>query len=265
MSKLLLPFILGLLFLSCTHELLEYHPEYRDYFEEYEVEGSFLLYDFQADKTIIYNEEKGNTGLLPASTFKMVNTLTGLETNTIKDITFVIPWDSVHRQVPAWNKDHNLASAFQSSVVPWYQELARRIGHDQMQNWVTKAEFGSMVITEENLDLFWLSGKSRITAFEQLDFQKRLVKNQLPFQQKHIDLLKEIMVMEEINGTILRGKTGWAVMDGKDVGWLVGYIENSSGTYAYVINVVSDNEDSTLFRKSRKEIVVKILKELTLI
>lgn len=212
----------------------------------------------------MYNKERGHQAFLPASTFKMVNTLIGLETQVIPDKSFVIPWDSVSRQVPVWNKDHQLKSAFQNSVVPWYQELARRIGIKQMNYWVSKSSFGEMNITSENLDLFWLTGESRITPFQQLDFQKRLISNQLPFQKKNIEILKEIMLMEENSEYILRGKTGWAIMNGKNIGWFVGYLESGNNKYAFVLNVESEDIDSSLFQKSRTEIIYGIFKALSL-
>ena len=241
------------------------HPEFKIYFDEYQVEGCFMLYDFQTNKTITYNENRCSYGFLPASTFKMVNTLIGLETGIITGVDFVIPWDSIARQIPSWNRDHNLPSAFKNSVLPWYQELARRIGNERMNYRVSKTGFGKMDISRENIDLFWLTGNSRITPKEQLDFQIRLIRNELLFKQEHIDLLKKIMILEETPEYILRGKTGWAVMDEKNVGWLAGYLESGTNKYAYVINVESTNEDSSLFTKSRLEITRKILHRLKLI
>lgn len=242
----------------------ELRPEFKSFFDEYKVDGCFLLYDFQKNKTLIYNKERANVGFLPASTFKMVNTLIGLEIGIITGEHFVIPWDSIPRQIPAWNRDHQLKSAFQNSVVPWYQELARRIGTEKMQLWVSKTGFSEMDITSENIDLFWLTGNSRITPFEQLDFQKRLINNELPFTQSNIDLLKKIMIMDETSDYILRGKTGWAVMDQKNIGWLVGFLEKGAEKYAFVINIESEDEDTELFAKSRIEITRKILTRLGL-
>lgn len=266
MKKRAFLLFISLIFFCCNAiNKSEYHPEFKTCFEEYKVEGCFLLYDLQNNKTLIYNEERCKEGFLPASTFKMVNTLIGLETGIIKGKDFVIPWDSISRQIPAWNRDHNLPSAFQNSVVPWYQELARRIGTEKMQYWVAKTGFGNINISDENIDLFWLTGDSRITPFEQLDFQKRLIRNELPFAQSNIDLLKEIMILEEKPGYILRGKTGWAVMNEKNVGWLVGYLEKGTEKYAYVINVETADEDTDLFAKSRVAITKSILEELGLL
>jgi beta-lactamase class D len=270
MIKYLKPFVLfipiGLLLAGCeSKSLTEIRPEFASYFNEYKVDGCFLLYDFNKNKTIVYNKERCSIGFLPASTFKMVNTLIGLETEIITGEEFIIPWDSVSRQIPAWNRDHNLASAFRNSVVPWYQELARLIGTEKMQHFTAKANFGNMDVHEDNLDLFWLSGNSRITPLQQLEFQKLLIQNNLPFEQKNIDLLKKIMMLDQRQEYTLRGKTGWAVMQNKNIGWLVGYLETDSNRYAYVINVESGDEDVSLFGKSRLNIVRKIFKTLSLI
>jgi beta-lactamase class D len=265
MKYILLFFLVLLIFADCSHKTqLEYRPEFKIYFDEYNVEGSFLLFDFQKNTTLIYNKEKSHEEFLPASTFKILNTLIGLETGIVTGEDFVIPWDSVPRQIPVWNRDHNLASAFQNSVVPWYQELARRIGLEKMQLWVAKSNYGKMDVNNENIDLFWLTGKSRISPQEQLEFQKRLVKNKLPFSQSNIDLVKKIMILEETPNYIFRGKTGWAVMNEKNIGWLVGYLERDSKIYAYAICVESGDENISEFPKSRIEISHKIFKQLSL-
>jgi len=266
MNRILIAVLFFVMVTSCSQKSKnEFHPEFKSYFDEFKVKGCFLLYDFQNNKTLIYNNERAEEGFLPASTFKMVNTLIGLETGIIKGEDFVIPWDSIARQIPEWNHDHNLKSAFQNSVVPWYQELARKIGTEKMQFWVAKTNFGKMDISTKNIDLFWLAGNSRITPFEQLDFQKRLIKNELPFAQNNVNLLKKIMILEETPENTFRGKTGWAVMENKNVGWLVGYLEKGSKKYVYVINVESKDEDTGLFKKSRIEITLKILNKLDLI
>lgn len=262
---ILIAFSMFICFGCSIKNQIQIHPEFKTYFDEYKVEGCFLLYDLKKNKTLIYNEERCSVGFLPASTFKITNTLIGLETKIISGEEFIIPRDSVIRQIPEWNHDHNLKSAFQNSVVPWYQELARKIGTEKMQRWILKTQFGQMDVQKDNIDLFWLTGNSRITPFEQLDFQKRLIRNELPFHKKNIDLVKKIMILEETPDYIFRGKTGWAVMNKKNIGWFVGYLERGSEKYAYVINVESGDDNIPNFSKSRKEITFKILKQLSLL
>lgn len=70
------------------------------------------------------------------------------------------------------------------------------------------------------------------------------------------------MILEQTPEYIFRGETGWAVMNGKNIGWLVGYLEKDSKKYAYVLNIESEDDDSALFQKSRIEITKNIFKKL---
>jgi beta-lactamase class D len=40
---------------------------------------------------------------LPASTFKILNSLISLETGAIPDKKVILTWDGIQRQVPEWN------------------------------------------------------------------------------------------------------------------------------------------------------------------
>ncbi len=47
------------------------------------------------------------------------------------------------RSRPAWNKDLTMEEAFKFSAVPYYQEVARRIGKDTMQHWLDTLGYGA--------------------------------------------------------------------------------------------------------------------------
>lgn len=257
-------------FTSCQQkQSTEIREDFKKYYEQFQVKGSFVLYDQEQDKYIFYNKEQFKQSFSPASTFKICNSLIGLETGVIKDENFVITWDSVERN-PIWDKDHDLKTAFANSTVWYYQELARRVGGQQMKYWLNKANYGN-TDTTGGIDKFWLTGKLRISPEQQIDFLKRLHDNQLPFSQRSMDIVKKIMVTEDTLGYIIRSKTGWGVDDKKDIGWNVGYIETNNRVY-YFANCVqidgeqlNDNNRAISFDKSRTEIVYKILKELKLI
>ncbi|MCH5716867.1 hypothetical protein MKP07_11955 [Niabella hibiscisoli] len=67
----------------------------------------------------------------------------GLQTGKISSDSMVIPWDGVTRNIPDWNKDLNMYEAFRVSSVPYYQEVARRIGRDTMQFWLDSLKYGA--------------------------------------------------------------------------------------------------------------------------
>ena len=263
-------FILAILFFislfSCRQkQTIEVRNEFKTYYDRFGVDGSFLLYDPQNKKYIIYNHEQTKQFYTPASTFKICNSLIGLESNTIKDENFVIPWDSITRN-PVWDKDHNLKTAFENSVVWYYQELARRVGGQEMKYWIDKANYGN-ADTSGGIDKFWLEGGLRISAYQQIDFLQRLYENQLPFSSRSTDILKKIMIDKATLQYVVRGKTGWGGQDHKEIGWFVGWLENKGEIY-YFSNMVQMPDTSTNyvnFDVSRKEIAYDILHDLKLI
>ncbi len=247
-------------------QTIEIRDEFRKYFDEYQVEGSAVVYDSKADRFIFYNQEQYNRQFTPASTFKICNSLIGLETGVIPDENFVIPWDSVQRN-PVWDKDYDLKNAFKNSTVWYYRELARRVGGERMQYWLDTADYGN-ADTSGGIDKFWLTGGLRITPSEQIDFLIRLNTNKLPFSQRSLDIVKEIMIENDTAGYVLRGKSGWGSQDNLDIGWFVGYAEANDNVYYFAICVqtdsknIDDNERADLFNNSRRGITYKILKEL---
>ena len=242
----------------------ETRDDFKKYYDQFDVEGSFVLYDPQADKYIFYNQEQSEHTFSPASTYKICNSLIGLETGVIKDENFVIPWDSVTRQNPNWNSDHDLKTAFKNSTVWYYQELARRVGGQQMKYWLDKANYGN-ADTSGGIDKFWLTGGLRISPKQQIDFLKRLHDNQLPFSKRSVDIVKNIMIAKDTLHYVVRAKTGWGGQDNKDIGWYVGYLETKNKVYYFANCIQSSDINNNNFANARIDIVYLILDDLKLI
>ena len=81
-------------------------PELEKYFQGFK--GAFVLYDLNSKQYIRYNPERCAERFIPASTFKIMNSLIGLETGVIPDENYVIKWDGTHYDVPSWNHDNTL-------------------------------------------------------------------------------------------------------------------------------------------------------------
>lgn len=145
--------------------------------------------------------------------------------------------------------------------MPYYQELARRVGEPAMRQWIKKAKYGNHNING-GIDQFWLNGQLRISPAEQLDFLVRLYQNKLPFSQRSMDLVKQIMVMERGNGYVIRGKTGWASDWGEpyDVGWFVGYVEKGDQVWFFA-TCIQDEAPDAAFAPSRVQITKRLLIE----
>lgn len=237
--------------------------DFKKYYDEHGVSGSFVLYDTKNDAYTYFNKEHASQGYLPASTFKICNSLIGLESGVVKDEKFVIKWDSVQRSRPEWNQDQDLASAYRYSAVWYYQEVARKIGEKRMQYWLTKARYGNANLSG-GIDLFWLKGSLRITPQQQIDFLRRLHANQLPFSQRSMDIVKKIMIEKQTDAYTIRSKTGWAMPDNHHVGWYVGYIETSNNIYYFSTCVQKDGEVADM-RKITIPITNQILNDLKVI
>ena len=160
-------------------------PEIENYFQGFD--GALVLYDLNANRYTRYNPEKCAERLLPASTFKIMNALIALETGAIPDENYIMRWDDTPYEIPTWNQDHTLKTAFRDSVVWYYQEVARRIGEENMQRYIDAVEYGNKDMSG-NLDTFWLDGAIRVSADEQVELLKRLYQGDLPFSRRSIRL-----------------------------------------------------------------------------
>jgi len=265
--KLLVIVILSALTLNGSAAInsnrIEERESWGKYFKEAGVEGTFLLYDLKEDRYSGYDLKRVEAAFLPASTYKIINSLIALETGVIKDENETFKWDGRDRGVKDWNRDHNLRSAFRYSAVWFYQELARRIGEQRMQKYVDAVGYGNRDISG-GIDRFWLDGKLRITPKQQIDFLVRLYQNKLPFSQRSMEIVKEIFIIEKTDKYTLRGKTGWAGFGLKkdtQIGWFVGYVEREGRAFFFAINIdIKDPKDT----QSRIAITKKILSEMRL-
>lgn len=249
---------------SIQSQTVEIRDDFKQFYDVYNVEGLFILYDQKDNKYIEYNQSQLKQEFTPASTFKICNSLIGLETGVIKDENYIIKWDSVKRRIPAWNQDQDLKSAFKNSTVWYYQELARRVGGKRMKYWLDKADYGN-ADTSGGIDKFWLTGGLRITPEQQIDFLIRLHDNKLPFSQRSIDIVKSIMIAKDTLGYVVRAKTGWGVQNELNVGWYVGYVEINDNVYYFANCVQTKDSDNKDFVKARIEIVYEIFDELKIL
>ncbi|AZA84393.1 class D beta-lactamase [Chryseobacterium lactis] len=251
-------FFLIVSFTSDSTEVIR--NDFKKFYDKYGVEGSFIMYDQADDRYTIYNKEQISTPFTPASTFKICNSLISLETGVIKDENIVFKWDGKERPLDVWNKDTDMRDAFKNSTVWYYQELARRVGENRMKSWLKKSHYGNEDISG-GIDAFWLSGGLRITPGEQIDFLRRLHDDKLPFSKRSMDIVKDIMIVSDTSGTVIRAKPGAGKQGQQYVGWYVGYITTKDNVY-YFSNCIQSIEKKPDFGKARFEILNDILDEL---
>ena len=212
-------------------------PEVGELFKSAGVNGTFVLYDVTAQTYTGHNRERAGTRFVPASTFKIPNSLIGLSVGAVKSVDEVLPYKG-HPQpfIKAWVKDMGLREAIVLSNVPIYQELARRIGLERMRENVARMDYGNKEIGA-GVDDFWLSGPLKISAVEQTRFLAKLAQGTLPFPQEFQERVREIVLLDQGPNWRLYGKTGWENAPGQGVGWWVGWAQKNGRTYAFALNM----------------------------
>jgi beta-lactamase class D len=261
MNKFFLPLIAVAFFYGCSSNNITNEERLKKYFDENKVTGCFAVFNNGQGNFNIYNLERyRDSAYTPASTFKIVNSLVGLQTGKILSSKMVIPWDGITRDNEEWNKDLTMEQAFKSSCVPYYQEVARRIGKETMQTWLDSLSYGSKKITGK-VDSFWLDNSLKIKCDEQLGLVKRLYFEQLPFNKTAMQAVKQVMVQESDSTHILAYKTGWGFNEkGKSIGWVVGWIEEEKHPSFFVLNIEGAKEIDMI--TIRKKILYNCLKDL---
>jgi beta-lactamase class D len=236
------------------------------HFKDLGVEGSIVIYDANTDRLYQHNPARNDRAFGAASTFKILNSLIALETNVIPNELAILTWDGIPRQLPEWNRDLNMREAIKVSAVWFYQVLARRVGVDRMQQFIDRVGYGNQKIgTKEQIDKFWLDTELQITPQQQIQFLRRLYKNELPFSQRNLAIVKDILIVEQTPDYTLRGKTGMLDSTYKPtagIGWYVGYLERGKNVYFFATNLdIRTKKDAA----ARKELTRRCFKTLGLL
>lgn len=215
-------------------------------FTKRNVSGSIIISSLDGNITYTHNDERINTRLNPASTFKIFNTLIALEEHAVASEKEIIRWDGNDKGLEAWNKDQSMETAFPASCVWFYQELAKRLGKATYERYLREVGYGNARVGEE-LTTFWLNGDLKISAVEQVDFLKKIYQREYPFRSSSYDALAKLMIVEQSPTYTVRAKTGWAQRVTPQVGWYVGYVESGGKAWFFATNLdISKPEDNRL-------------------
>ena len=214
-------------------------------FEQQGVKGTFVLLDVKTGATQVHNAERAAKRFVPASTFKIPNSLIALETGAVKSVDEVVPYGGKPQPLPQWEHDMPLREAIKISAVPIYQEVARRAGIERMREWLNRMNYGNQQ-TGAVVDQFWLVGPLEISAIEQTRFLARLVKGEFGRREENMKAVGEITELEKSGAYVLHGKTGWASGIDPDIGWWVGWVERDGAlTATFALNIgMPVNEDA---------------------
>ena len=253
--------VIAFLIEACASPIGEHHPEWKKYFDEYEVEGCIEIYDLKNSKFIDYNPDRCAQRFIPASTFKIPNSLIALHTGVVPDTGFVIAWDGADRGNTKWNADQSMGEAFRNSTLWYFQEIARKTGSEKYMQYLSVFGYGNGNAGGA-VDSFWLNGTLRISADEQVAFLMALRTYDLKLSRKAVDQVRGMMLLEKTDLYALYGKTGWARTEGKDLGWFVGWVEKNDQAWFFALNCEAAQGTAPNFGEARRKITANVLREL---
>lgn len=267
LSRIIACCLLPVTFAACSPNNVTEEDSLKKYFDEFKATGTFGLFDNGQGRFTVYNMTRfSDSAYTPASTFKIVNSLIGLETGKVLDTTTVFQYDSslAVKGRPECEQAMTMNAAFRISCPPWYRQLAHKIGKDTMQHWLDTLgygqRFGKFVI-QNNLGNFWLDNSAKVTADENLGLVKKLYFDQLPFQKRTQRIVREMMLWENNANYQLSYKTGWGTTDkGNQLGWIIGWIEENKHPYFFALQVESPDPNFDM-RTARLTILKNILKQ----
>jgi beta-lactamase class D len=252
---------LTIILAGCSPNNVKTDEEIGKFFKEAGVDGCFAIMNNANGEFTVHNLKRyRDSAFLPASTFKIVNSLIGLQTGKIVNDNMVVKWDGLTRRMEECNRDLNMSQAFRLSCINYYQEVARRIGKDTMQRWLDSLGYGNKKISA--IDSFWIDNSLKVKPDEQLGLVKRLYFNQLPFYKLNQEIVKKNMLFEDSLNYKLSYKTGWGFKEnGSSVAWIVGWIEENKHPYFFVLNFETADKNAGI-RTIRMNILKKTLRHL---
>jgi beta-lactamase class D len=224
---------------NVSYQRSEFRDDLAKRFFDLGTTGTFVGYKVDDYLIIASDKVRSGEGKLPASTFKIPNSIIALETGVVDDPDKdVFKWDGVTRSIEPWNKDHTLRSAIAVSAVPVYQEIARRVGAERMQKYLDLFDYGNRDIGG-GIDQFWLTGNLRIDPIQQIDFVDRLRRGVLPVSKRSQELTRDILTVTKVGDATIRAKSGLLGAEaGKpSLGWMVGWVEKGSQQTVFAMNM----------------------------
>lgn len=236
------------------------YKDFKQQFDKHGVEGCISIYDQSSQEIISYNPEMCDQLFVPASTFKIVNSLIALEEDIIIDTSQVFVWNGYEWSNTNCNQNQTLNSALKNSCVWVFHDISQQIGNELYSRYLCSFGYGNINVKTQN-SLFWLKGPLKISANQQVEFLRKFYNYNLDVSRINIDVVKDIIIIEREEDYNLSGKTGGAIISkGKYILWFVGYLEINNETIFFAMNFITDDYNKT--KNSRYLITKSILKEL---
>lgn len=207
------------------------------------IEGSFVVFDPAADTMIMANRARNLRRQVPASTFKIANSLIALEEQVVR-VDEVVPYDGVSRGMKAWKQDMAMKRAMRVSNVLFYRVLARRIGVEKYKWWLGRLDYGNAEVGTD-VEMFWLRGPLKVSPKEQVEFLSKFAGSNLPFSAHVLENVKRLLEIDRGSDWRLFAKTGWSNAFEPGIGWWVGWLEKGGKVYPFALSIdINSRQDA---------------------
>ena len=232
---LLLAFFL-FAFSSCSLNHAKIDNDLKKYFDSSNVEGCFALLNNQMGNITVYNMKLDTQRLSTGTSFKIPETLIGIQTGKIINENSTLGNDSSGKDNPT------LKEAFASSSISYFQSLAREIGKDTLKSWLDSLGYGNKKINDP-VDSFWLNNELKISPDEQLGLMSKLYFDQLPFQKYAQEMVSNMMLQEDDSLYKFSYTTGTGIDEkNHQIAWNLGWIEENRHIYFFVTFIKTPDE-----------------------
>lgn len=225
--------------------------------------GCFLLLDLKTGVTQVSETQSCDLPTSPASTFKITNSLIGLETGVTANADALRHFDPAKHDYAQWGReDLTLTEAVRQSVLWYFRELAAEVGPERMQQMLDRLDYGNARIGED-VTMFWLDGTLTISGREQLDFLRRMYGGELDVAPEHVRTLEGILLqpLRDLEARVsdpsafeaawsseveAQFKTGTNDYENGGVTWFVGRLRSQQQDVIVVSRVISDQPPSKI-------------------
>lgn len=221
---------------SCRENKAKIDNNLKIYFDSSHVDGCFSFFDNQLGGITVYNMKLDTERLSAGTSFKILNSLIGIQAGKIANENSALSTDTAH------NQNLTFKEAFQNSSIPFFQLLARQIGRDTMKLWIDSLHYGNKKIIGP-IDSFWLNNHLKISPDEQLGFVSKLYFEQLPFQKYAQQMVQDQMLQEDNTLYQLSYATGTGIDENDNsFGWVLGWIIENRHIYFFVTYIRSPDK-----------------------
>lgn len=223
------------------------------------IKGGAVFFDHDEDTYNIYNMDIVNEEIAPYSTFKIVNSLMGLDQNIVSSADTKLGYDGTVYSRDVWNKDITFKEAFRESCVWYYEKMMDSLDKDYVQSTLDNLKYGNCDLSAWNEDghnSFWLSSSLKISAIEQIQILETIFEGKSSFEAKDVDMVKDFMLVESNDNYSVYGKTGSARNTNA---WFTGFLEKDNKRTYFAVRIADESQE--LAGSVAKEIALDIINE----